>query len=109
MYYFKIILSMLAGLFLGLLGQGIWFMVKEFDKSKTTGLGAVAGGLTASLYSPVFWIMVVLLFALFFGTSRLGNSALRVLLFWVPTVFTSTLGFLFGALFVYAITRSRHP
>ena len=109
MYYFKIILSMLAALFLALFGPGIWVMFRDFNTTKTTGLGAVAGGLTQSLLSPVFWIMVVLLFALFFGASRLGNCSLRVLLFWIPTILTSTLGLLFGALFVYAITRSRHP
>src|SRR5690348_10760697 len=109
MYYFKIILSMLAALFLASFGPGIWVMFRDFSTAKTTGLGAVAGGLTQSLLSPVFWIIVVLLFALFFGTSRLGNSALRMLLFWVPTVVTSTLGLSLGALFVYLITRSRHP
>jgi hypothetical protein len=109
MHYFKIILSVLAALFLALFGPEIWSMFRNFDKSKTVGLGAVAGGLTQSLLSPVFWIMVILLFAVFLVASRLGNSGLRVLLFWVPTIFTSTLGLLFGALFVYAITRSRHP
>lgn|SRR6185437_15398980 len=108
MYYFKIILSLLAVLFLALFGPGIW-SIREFNTTKTTGLGAVVGGLTQSLLSPVFWIMGILLFALFLGASRLGNSALRVLLFWVPTVFTSTLGLLFGALVVYLIVRSRHP
>jgi len=103
------VLSALAALLLALLGQGIWFMVGEFGKSKTTGLGAVAGGITTMMLSPVFWIMVVLFFALFLGASRLGNSALRVVLFWVPTVLTSSLGILFGALFVYLTIRSRHP
>jgi len=108
MYYLKITLSVLAAVFVALFAPGIWSIFRGFDTTKTTGLGAVAGGLMESLYSPVFWIMVILLFALFFRASRLGNTAVRVLLFWIPTVLTSTLGLLFGALFVYLITRSRH-
>jgi hypothetical protein len=109
MSYFKIILSVLAAMSLALFGPGIWLTLREFGSSKTVGLGAVAGGLTEALYSPLFWVVLILFFALFFGASRLGNKALRVLLFWIPTVFTSALGLLIGALFVYAITRYRHP
>jgi len=65
-------------------------------------LAATAGGLSEAIFSPLFWILAVSFFALFFTASRLRSNVLRVILFWTPTVIISTLGFGVFALFVYA-------
>lgn len=62
-----------------------------FSETKATGLAAVVGILKESLLSPLFWIVTLAAFALFFFASRLGNKTLRVLLFWLPTLAVSGL------------------
>ena len=76
--------------------------------SKATGLAVLKALLIESILSPRFWIVGVLLFALFFAASR-GNTFFRVLLFWIPTVTVSALGFSIVALYAYLFFRaSRH-
>jgi hypothetical protein len=82
-------LSALAGVFIGLLGPGLFFAL---NNSKATGLAAVVGGLLESVFFPLFWILAVLFFALFFAASRLSSKPLRVLLFWTPVTAISMLG-----------------
>jgi hypothetical protein len=53
-----------------------------------------------SMFSPKFWIIAMLVFALFFLASR-GNALLRVLFFWIPTVAVSAIGFAFLGLWAY--------
>src|ERR1022692_4451382 len=100
MNYVKGILSGLAAIFLAEF-VGPWSMFKGISEQKATGLGAVAGGLMWSAFSPLFWTLALLFFALFFAASRLGNKILRVLLFWIPTVTVSVLGVAIAALFTY--------
>ncbi len=70
-------LSALAAVFGGLLGPGLFFALRGINNSKATGLAAVAGGFLESLFSPLFWILAVSLFALFFAASRLSSKPLR--------------------------------
>ena len=86
MAYLKGILSGLAAIIIaeGLLSLSPLF--RGINGSKATGLAAVLGLLVETLFSPFFWIFAILIFAIFFAASRLGNKALRVVFFWIPTL-----------------------
>lgn len=101
MNYVKGILSGLAAIFLAELVPGPWSMFKGISEQKATGLGAVAGGLMGSAFSPLFWTLALLFFVLLFAASRLGNKILRVFLFWIPTLSISVLGMAIVALLTY--------
>jgi len=91
-------LSALAAVFVGLLGPGLFFAL---NNSKATGLAAVVGGFLESFFSPLFWILAVLFFALFFAASRLSSKPLRILLFWTPATAISILGVGIFSLFTF--------
>jgi hypothetical protein len=57
-----------------LLGPGLVVAFTGINNSKATGLAAVAGGFLESLFSPLFWILALSLFALFFSASRLSTG-----------------------------------
>ncbi len=101
MTYVRGLLCGVAAIFVALLGPGLLHAFREMGQQKATGLGAVAGGLLEALLSPQFWILAILFFGLFFAASRLGSKALRVFLFWAPTVVFSMLGFGYVALLTY--------
>ena len=103
MDYFKGILSGIAAIFLAECVPGSWSVFRGISQEKATGLGAVAGG----IFSPLFWILVVLFFAFFFAASRFGNKFLRIFLFWIPTLLFSTLWVSLLALFTYVFVRYR--
>jgi hypothetical protein len=106
----KIVLSGLAAIFVALLGPsfvGALMALKDINQQRATGLAVVAGGLSASVFSPLFWILAVSFFALFFAASRFNTKGLRVILFWTPTVLISTLGVWLFSLFVFAWLHSR--
>ncbi|MFZ0867237.1 MAG: hypothetical protein WAN06_11365 [Candidatus Sulfotelmatobacter sp.] len=105
MNYVKGILSGLAALFLAQC-VGPWSMFKGISEQKATG--AVAGGLMWSAFSPLFWTLALLFFALFFAASRLRNKILRVFLFWIPTVTVSVLVVAIAALFTYVSIHFRN-
>lgn len=94
-------LGALAAVFIGLLGPGLFFALRGVNNSKATGLAAVVGGLLESVFSPLFWILAVLFFALFFAASRLSSKPLRVLLFWTPVTAISILGLGIFSLFTF--------
>jgi hypothetical protein len=94
----KIILSAVAALLLAELVPGPWSMFRGMSTEKATGLAAVAGGFIESLFSPLFWLLAIVFFGVFFAASRMGNKVGRILLFWTPTLFLSTLAALFTAL-----------
>jgi hypothetical protein len=103
MNYVRYILSGLAAI---LVGEFVFFW--PFLKgSKATGLGAVAALFVESVFSPRFWIVGTLLFGLFVAASR-GSTVLRVLFFWIPTLFVSALGFAIFVMYAYLFTISRH-
>jgi len=95
------ILSAVAAIFFALLGPGL----VALHNSKATGLAAVAGGFLESLFSPLFWILAVSFFALFFAASRLSSRPLRILLFWTPVTAVSILGLGIFSLFTFAWIR----
>ena len=95
--------SAVAAVFSAWLVQGIMFIAHI--SSKATGLTAVAGGALGSLFSPLFWILAISFFALFFGASRLSNKPTRIFLFWVPVSLIWTVGVAFIALFTYLWLR----
>jgi hypothetical protein len=105
--YVRATLSGLAAVFIGLLGP--WFVIALWNmkEQKATGLAAFAGGLLESIFSPLFWILAVSFFALFFTASRFNSKMLRVTLFWTPTVAISMLGFGLFSLFAYAWLQFR--
>lgn len=101
MIYMKGVLSGVAAIFIALLGPGLLQALKGISGQQATGLGAIAGGFWIPFFSPLFWILAVSSFVLFLTANRLGNKVLRVLLFWIPTLFVSALGFGLVALFTY--------
>jgi hypothetical protein len=107
MDYVKGILSGLAAIFLAESVPGPWSIFEGISEQKATGLGAVAGGLTKSAFSPLFWALSLLFFSLFFVGSRLGSKILRVFLFWIPTLTVSVLGTAIVALFTYVFIHFR--
>ncbi len=104
MIYAKGILGGLAALFLA----GSLSVFKGINTEKATGLAAVAGGLVGSIFSPLFWILAALFFALFFSAGRLESKLLRVFLFWIPTLTVSTVGIAIAALFTYMSIHFRN-
>jgi hypothetical protein len=102
MDYVKGILSGLAAIFIAEFA----FFWPFLRGSKATGMAAVAALFVQSILSPRFWIFAVLLFGLFFAASR-GNTILRALFFWIPTVVVSALGFAVLALYTYLFIVSR--
>jgi len=94
-------LSAVAAVFLGLLGPGLFFAFRGIGYSKATGLAAVVGGFLESFFSPLFWILAVLFFAVFFAASRLSSKPLRILLFWTPVTAITILGLGILSLFTF--------
>jgi hypothetical protein len=94
-------LSAVAAILVALFGPALFFALRDLSPSKATGLAAVAGGFLESLFSPLFWILAVAFFALFFAASRLGSKPLRMLLFWAPVTVISMLGLGVFSLFAY--------
>ncbi|SRR6266567_1745255 len=88
---------------------GPWSAFRGISQEKATGLAAIAGGLAESAFSPLFWILAALFFALFFAASRLSNKVLKVFLFWIPTLTVSILCIAIVALITYLFIRVRHP
>lgn len=86
MDYSKGILSGFAAIFLAECVPGSLLVFRDISREKATGLVALAGGLAESVFSPPFWLLAVLFFALFYAASRLRNNLLRVFLFWIPTL-----------------------
>jgi hypothetical protein len=94
-------LSALAAVIVGLLGPELFFAFRGINNSKATGLAAVVGGLLESLFSPLFWILAVLFFALFFAASKVSSKPMRILLFWTPVTAISILGLGIFSLFTF--------
>jgi hypothetical protein len=111
MDYFKATLSGLTALILAVCVP-VWPVFRGISNAKATGIAAVAGGLAETATSPLFWLLAIVLFALFFLTSRLGSKLLRIILFWIPTVTVSTLGIatvaLYAGLLIYVFSRAAH-
>jgi len=106
MNYAKAILSGLAAITVAELVPGPWSL-RLLGNSKAIGMFAVAGGLLESFFSPLFWILAILLFVAFVAASRLGSRPLRIVLFWIPTVTVAVLCCGFVALITYLFIHFR--
>jgi hypothetical protein len=105
MGYVKGILSGLVAIILAELVPGYWSVFRGISGTKATGLGALKYSLLESLFSPLFWILAISFFALFFSASRSRNKPIRVLVFWIPTVTVTTISSALVALFTYLIVH----
>jgi len=105
MAYLKGVLATVAALFLASIVPTIWTLVHGLSTEKQTGLTAVAGGTLESIVSPWFWPLVLLFSVSFYFSGRFENKALRTLLFWIPTIMASAMGFGFSALFTILFAR----
>jgi hypothetical protein len=103
MDYFKGILSGLAAIFIA----GSWSVFRGISQEKAIGLAAFVAELVEGVFSPLFWILAVLFFALFYAASRLRNNLLRVFLFWIPTLTVSVSCIAVVALYAYMFIRFR--
>ena len=103
----KLILTVLGAIFVGLLVPTLWTIIREFGSRRQTGIGAVAGGVSELLLSPVFWVLAVLFFFFFLRMSKVGSEALRVLFFWIPTVAASCIGLLIVGGYTYLFLHFR--
>ncbi len=101
MAYFRGILSGLTAIIFADLVLALWLLFKFAGNSKATSLAAIAGLLLEALFSPVFWVLAIALFALFFAASRSRNEAVRLVFFWFPTLTTSCAGILMAASFAW--------
>jgi len=105
MDYLKGVLATVAAFFLATLVPAILTLVHSLSTEKQTGLTAVAGGVLESIVSPWFWLLALLFSVFFYFTGRFENKALRILLFWIPTIMASAMGFGFSALFTILLAR----
>jgi hypothetical protein len=99
MNYLKGGLSAIAAVTLVLLGPSVVMAIRYPEKA--TGLAV----LTAELLSPVFWLLVLFLFGLFWIAGRLANKFLRILLFWIPAASISAIGCIVLTFILYVIFR----
>ncbi len=109
MNYFKGILSAVAALTIAELVPLRGSLVTGINASKATGLAALEGALLESLFSPLFWLIAITIFALFFVASRLDNRVLRITLFWIPTLAICFVNITLVTLTTYLVTRARNP
>jgi hypothetical protein len=107
MNYLKGILSGLAAIIIAELVPGPWSPFRFLGDQRATGLAAVMGELLESFFSPLFWVLVIALFAIFFAASRLNNTPLRVVFFWIPALTSSGLALAVASLLAYVIIRFR--
>ena len=99
-------LTVLGAVFAAVLIPMLWTMIQQVGSQRQTGLVA---GVSELLLSPVFWVLAVLFFFFFRRMSKVGNEALRILFFWIPTVAASFIGLLFvgGLTFLFLHFRQR--
>ena len=112
MTYVKLLLGGLSALFL----SGFVLMVitafrdMSHSNARATGLAAVVGNsIEGSVRSPVFWLLAILFFAMFFATGRLSSTVFRVVLFWFPAIGILMFGLGLLGWFAMVISTIRHP
>lgn len=107
MKFLRTTLTVLGAIFAAALIPALWTMVREIGPQRQTGIGAVAGGVSELLLSPVFWVLALMFFFFFLRMSKVGNEAIRILFFWIPTVAASSIGLLFVTGFTYLFLHFR--
>lgn len=101
-------LTVLGAVFAAALIPTLWAMIQQLGSQRQTGVGAVAGGVSGLLLSPVFWVLAPLFFFFFLRMSKVRNEADRILFFWIPTVAATSIGLLFVAGLTYLFLHSRY-
>ena len=91
MAYVRAFLSGFTAISLSLCVPGLISTFRGISGEKATGIAVLWAGLLEAALSPLFWIVAGVLFAIFFTFSRLESKALRVVLFWVPSLFVLSL------------------
>ena len=107
MNYLKAALSVLGAVFLAEFLPALWWMLRNTNGEKATGLAVIPGGFVESLLSPLFWVLAALFFFLFRWASKSQHISVRALLFWMPTVLFLAIGILLGAFVGYAFLHIR--
>ena len=92
MTYAKGCLTVLAAVILAAFVPSVISAFRSMSQDKAVGLAVIPASMLESIVSPLFWLLAVTFFAMFFATGRLTSSVLRGLLFWFPTLFVSILG-----------------
>lgn len=105
--YLSSLLNAVAGLFVAVL-IGATPLLRGIAAEKATGISVVAAGLLESVLSPWFWISFICAFSIFFATARLESRALRVFLFWVPSILICFVGFAMWGLLAYLARQAQH-
>ena len=98
----KFLLSGFSTITIILIGWPIVMMYPWLKQEKATSLAAVAGAITNAIFTPQFWASAILLLLFFWYTSQLRNKLLRLVLFWIPTVFATVIGGMVFAAASYA-------
>jgi hypothetical protein len=87
-----------------------WPTSRAFSAEMATDMFGVGIYLWRAVVSTLFWILAILLCALFFTVSRSGDQVLRVGFFWIPSVRFLAAGMIiasFGAYeFIFILIRS---
>lgn len=106
----KIVLSVVAAIWLAECTPGPWSAFRGLSQERATGLFAVAAGFLESAVSPLFWIVAGVIFALFLAASRFASRPLRILLFWIPVSAVCALaaGFVTLVTYAYLSVRALH-
>jgi len=107
MLYVKAILSGLTAVIATEL-LTIWWVLRPWSSQTATGMDLIFAVLKASLVHAQPWILAIFLFATFFAASRLGSEALRVVLFWIPTVTISCIGITLVSSVAYLMTQFKN-
>jgi hypothetical protein len=93
MAYARVLFSGFSAILIALLAPLSMFATRHQGESHAYGVGFIALKGFERFVSPWFWALAIPLFVLFFAASRLRSKLLRVLLFWTPTVLTTTAAF----------------
>lgn len=106
MIYLKVVMSPVTAMLVALVA-GPWRPFRGIIDQRATGLAAVAGSALEATASPLFWLSVMVLFALIFAAGQIKNKVLQLMLFWCPTLCVSTLALGLAALITYAAFHLR--
>lgn len=99
--YIRALLVAVASVVLALFTPVFVLGLKGLSSQKATGLMAVAGGFTESMFSGWFGLLFLLFFSLFYFAARLRRVLLRFVFFWIPASLSCILGLGLWATLVY--------
>jgi hypothetical protein len=108
MDYVRGVLSGVAAIVIVALGRFFWFAFRTVDGPAVVDIGLIVFPLPHAARSPLFWLSLVCLFAIFFAVSRVKSRAVRVIFFWIPTVTACVVGATFSFLLTYLALGFRH-